>query len=162
MPCHDRGPLFPDCLDPNAAMTTPTPDALTLALQPLLVPAFTLWEAPFTWLEMVAFVLSLAMVAANMRVMPVAWPLAIVSSLLYFGLFWSYQLYGDGSLQIFFAVVSLWGWWQWLRGDHGAPLPITSLRPRAWAWLAPLAAVVVCVPLMFILQRWIFTPHAAH
>ena len=32
MPCHDRGPLFPDCLDPNAAMTTPTPDALTLAL----------------------------------------------------------------------------------------------------------------------------------
>jgi nicotinamide mononucleotide transporter len=50
MPCHDRGPLFPDCLDPNAAMTTPTPDALTLALQPLLVPAFTLWEAPFTWL----------------------------------------------------------------------------------------------------------------
>ena len=71
MPCHDRGPLFPDCLDPNAAMTTPTPDALTLALQPLLVPAFTLWEAPFTWLEMVAFVLSLAMVAANMRVMPV-------------------------------------------------------------------------------------------
>lgn len=43
MPCHDRGPLFPDCLDPHAAMTTPTPDALTLALQPLLVPAFTLW-----------------------------------------------------------------------------------------------------------------------
>lgn len=133
MPCHDRGPLFPDCLDPNAAMTTPTPDALTLALQPLLVPAFTLWEAPFTWLEMVAFVLSLAMVAANMRVMPVAWPLAIVSSLLYFGLFWSYQLYGDGSLQIFFAVVSLWGWWQWLRGtDQGAPLQVRHLPRRAW------------------------------
>ena len=33
---------------------------------------------------------------------------------------------------------------------------------QAPAWLAPLAAVVVCVPLMFILQRWIFTPHAAH
>lgn len=104
MPCHDRGPLFPDCLDPNAAMTTPTPDALTLALQPLLVPAFTLWEAPFTWLEMVAF-----------------------------GLFWSYQLYGDGSLQIFFAVVSLWGWWQWLRGtDQGAPLQVRHLPRRAW------------------------------
>jgi nicotinamide mononucleotide transporter len=107
--------------------------AITQALQPILVPAFTLWNAPFTWLELIAFVLSIAMVLANMRVNPVGWPLAIVASLLYFGLFWRYRLYGDGALQIFFAVVALWGWWQWLRGtDDGAPLRVRHLTPRAY------------------------------
>lgn len=107
--------------------------AITQALQPILVPAFTLWNAPFTWLELIAFVLSIAMVLANMRVNPVGWPLAIVASLLYVGLFWSYRLYGDGALQIFFAVVALWGWWQWLRGtDDGAPLVVRHLPTRAY------------------------------
>ena len=54
----------------------------------------------------------------NIRVNPLGWPLAIVSSLLYFALFWNSRLYGDASLQIFFAVVALWGWWQWLRGTQ--------------------------------------------
>ena len=65
---------------------------------------------------MVAFALSIAMVVFNIRVDPLGWPLAIVSSLLYFLLFWNSRLYGDASLQVFFAVVAGWGWWQWLRG----------------------------------------------
>ena len=49
----------------------------------LFAVAFTLWGSPVTWLEILAFGLSLAMVAANMRVKVVGWPLAIASSLLY-------------------------------------------------------------------------------
>ena len=54
-------------------------EALLHAARPLLAPAFTAWGSPVTWLEIVAFVLALAMVAANMRVKPVAWPLAMAS-----------------------------------------------------------------------------------
>ncbi len=79
-------------------------------------PAFSLWGTATTWLEVVAFVLSLAMVGCNIREIHWGWPLAAMSSLLYFALFWQNKLYGDASLQIFFAVVSLWGWMQWLRG----------------------------------------------
>ena len=86
---------------------------------PLLAEAFTLWGSPTTWLEVVACVLSVWMVLCNMRVDPTGWPLAIVSSLLYALLFAHSKLYGEASLQIFFAVVAAWGWWQWLRG-HGA------------------------------------------
>ena len=105
-------------------------------------PAFTLWGTPVSWLEMLAFVLAIVMVVMNMRVNPVAWPLAIVSSLLYFALFWNSRLYGDASLQIFFAVIALWGWWQWLRGTQadGAALQVRSLPARGrWGLLAALA-----------------------
>lgn len=108
-------------------------DSLLHALRPLFASAFTLWGAPASWLELIALVLSLAMVALNMRVNPLAWPLAIVSSLLYFLVFWDARLYGEGSLQIFFAAVALWGWWQWLRGtmNDGSALRVRALSRRA-------------------------------
>jgi len=116
--------------------------ALLQWLQPLFAPAFTLWSAPFTWLELVAFVLAIAMVVFNMRVNPLGWPLAIVSSMLYFFLFWNSKLYGDASLQIFFVVIAFWGWWQWLRGtaDDGSALRVRELGPRQrWQLLGVLA-----------------------
>lgn len=117
-------------------------DALLQALQPIFVAPFTLLGSPVTWLEIVAFVLAILMVVCNMRVNPVAWPLAIASSLLYFLLFWNSKLYGEAGLQVFFVVVASWGWWQWLRGtqDDGKPLQVRSLAPSArWGLLAALA-----------------------
>lgn len=114
-------------------------NALIDALRPLFAPAATIWGMPVTWLELVAFVLAIAMVVFNIRVNPLGWPLAIVSSLLYFALFWSHRLYGDASLQIFFAVVAAWGWWQWLRGTDatGGALRVRRLTARArWLLLA--------------------------
>ncbi|HEX6708546.1 MAG TPA: nicotinamide riboside transporter PnuC [Albitalea sp.] len=94
--------------------------------------AFTLWGSPVTWLEIVAFVLAIAMVVFNIRVNPAGWPLAMISSLLYFTLFWNSRLYGDASLQVFFALIALWGWWQWLRGTEadGSVLHVRSLGTR--------------------------------
>jgi nicotinamide mononucleotide transporter len=119
-------------------------EALLQAARPLLAPAFTAWGSPVTWLEIVAFVLALAMVAANMRVNPVAWPLAIASSLLYALLFADSRLYGEASLQLFFVFIAFWGWWQWLRGtvDGQAPLVVRHLtvRQRGLAAAATLAA----------------------
>ena len=107
-------------------------DSLLHALQPFFATAFTLWGSAITWVEIVAFVLAIAMVVLNIRVNPLGWPLAIVSSLLYFALFWNSKLYGDASLQIFFALVAGWGWWQWLRGTEadGALLHVRELGAR--------------------------------
>lgn len=112
-------------------------DALLQAMQPLFAAAFTLWGSPVTWLEIVAFVLAVAMVVFNIRVNPIAWPLAIVSSLLYLLLFWNSRLYGEASLQILFVVVAGWGWWQWLRGTLADG---SALRVRTLGWRGRVAA----------------------
>ena len=78
-------------------------------MEPLRAAAFSLLGSPVTWLEIVAFVLSVWMVVCNMRVNPLAWPLAIAASLLYGVLFADSKLYGEAGLQVFFALVAAWG-----------------------------------------------------
>ncbi|MCD0418241.1 nicotinamide riboside transporter PnuC [Rubrivivax sp. JA1024] len=108
-------------------------EAVLAPAQPLLRVAFTLLGSPVTWLELVAFALGVWMVLCNLRVNPLAWPLAIASSLLYALLFADSRLYGEASLQFFFIAVAFWGWWQWLRGrgDDGGPLVVHRLTPAA-------------------------------
>ncbi len=102
-------------------------------LETLVHPAFTAWGSPVTWLEIVAFVLSVAMVVGNQRQWIVAWPLAIAASALYGLLFWHGRLYGEASLQLFFIALAGWGWWQWARGQAGHALPVQRMDRRGWS-----------------------------
>ncbi len=119
-------------------------ESLLQAARPLLAPAFTLLGSPVTLLELIAFVLGIAMVLANLRVNPIAWPLAIASSLMYSLLFADSKLYGEAGLQYVFVALAGWGWWQWLRGrgDDGRALRVRRMsnRDRALALALTLAA----------------------
>lgn len=68
-----------------------------------------------TWLEAIAFVLALACVVCNVLEIHWGWPLAILSSALYFWLFFKNRLYGDSGIQVYFVLASAWGWWEWIR-----------------------------------------------
>lgn len=98
----------------------------------LFIEAFTLWGSPTTWLEIVAVILSLAMVWCNIRLIHWGWPLAVLASALYLALFWRSKLYGDAALQVMFIIVAGWGWRQWLRGvrPDGRALQVSRLSPR--------------------------------
>lgn len=106
--------------------------------------AFSLWGSATTWLEVTAFVLALIMVGCNIREVHWGWPLAIVSSLMYFALFWRSKLYGDAVLQVFFAVVACWGWFQWLRGVRadGSTLKVSAMTRHGLAGVVILCAVL--------------------
>ena len=114
----------------------------------MLDTAFTLLDTAVTWLEVLAFVLALANIACNVFEIHWGWPLSIVASGLYAWLFYASGLYGEGSVNVYFAVMGAWGWWQWLRGHRGgsdAPLQVAQLdtqgRKRALlAWLLLWAA----------------------
>lgn len=92
-------------------------------------PAFTLMTNPASWGELIGAVLGMAMVVCNIKQIHWAWPLAFVSSVLYFFVFWDFKLFAEASLQIFFAVMALWGWWQWLRGvqSNGQTITVQTL-----------------------------------
>lgn len=118
-------------------------------------PAFVLWGAPTSWLEVIAAGLALAMVGCNLREIHWGWPLAILSSLLYVGVFTQARIYGDASLQVFFAVIAGWGWYQWLRGRRadGRSLEVTRLSRRG-AGYALLACAVAWPAVALFLRRF--------
>jgi nicotinamide mononucleotide transporter len=114
-----------------------------------------LWGSPITWVEVVAVVLSIAMVWCNLRVNVTGWPLAIVASALYGVLFASSRLYGEAALQLLFIVVACWGWWQWQRGrdDDGQTLRVHRMSARQIGWVAGLT--LAAWPLLgWILDRY--------
>lgn len=121
----------------------------------LSAPAFVLGGAPTSWLEVIAASLALVMVGCNMREIHWGWPLAIASSLLYFFVFFEARIYGDASLQIFFAIVALWGWFQWRRGHRGdgGPLRVARLSPSGLA-LTLLACAIAWPAVALFLRRF--------
>lgn len=69
------------------------------------------------------------------------WWSGIVGTGLFAILFGQSHLYADVALQIFFVATSIVGWWKWVRGDHGEPLPITHTTLANLAWTVPLGIV---------------------
>lgn len=121
---------------------------LAAAWGALLAPAFTAFGSPVSWLELVAFVLAVWMVICNMRVKLLAWPLAFVSSLLYFALFWDGKLYGEAALQLLFAALALWGLWQWRFGRTRDGQALTVRRLGWRGLLKPALLTLAAWPLL--------------
>ena len=69
------------------------------------------------------------------------WWTGIVGCTLFGILFAQNRLYADVALQAFFVATSVAGWWKWVRGDHGEPLPITHASSANLAWTVPLGVV---------------------
>jgi nicotinamide mononucleotide transporter len=105
----------------------------------------------FTGLELAAALVAVVMVLANLRVNPIGWPLAIISSLMYAKIFADSKLYGEASLQFVFVALAFWGWWQWLRGrgSDGQALQVQVLTTRQ-RWVA-VAATLAGWPLLGLL-----------
>jgi nicotinamide mononucleotide transporter len=69
------------------------------------------------------------------------YPFGIAMVALYFFIFAAEKLYSDALLQVFFLVVQLYGWWNWIGGrDTGGALIVERLSARAMLhWIAGMA-----------------------
>ncbi len=70
-----------------------------------------------------------------------SWPTAIVNVVLYTVVFYEAKLYADMGLQVIYAVLSVYGWYQWLYGGVGhTTLRVSRTSPRLGALLTVIAA----------------------
>ena len=60
------------------------------------------------------------------------WPLGVITSAAYIIVFGRAGLYSDTGLQAVYLILSLYGWWHWLRGGptSDSPLPVSHVGKR--------------------------------
>ena len=69
-------------------------------------------------LELFAATLGVVAVWLTVKQNSWCWPIGLVMVLLYSWIFYDVQLYSDMLLQVVYAVLQLYGWWQWTRPDR--------------------------------------------
>ena len=104
------------------------------------------WEAAANLFNAAAIVL-----AARNNVH--TWWTSIVGCALFAYVFFIAKLYADVTLQVFFIGASAVGWWRWMSGDHGAPLPVRRTHSGPMMMMAA-AAVIVALAYGALLERF--------
>jgi nicotinamide mononucleotide transporter len=110
-----------------------------------------------SWVEIIAAVLAVLYLLFAIRQQLACWVAAFVSSCLYAWVLFGARLYMEAALNGFYAVMALYGYWQWTRGQSGRQLTITQWSAGRNA-LAVLAVVGMSLVSSYFLRR--YTPAA--
>jgi nicotinamide mononucleotide transporter len=81
------------------------------------------------------------------------WPTGLVNVLLFVVVFWQAKLYADMGLQVVYAILSVYGWYEWLYGGKGRGERAVSRTPRFVLVPLLLAGLLGLVGLGLFLRR---------
>ena len=91
-------------------------------------------------LELLAALLGAISVYLSVRQNIWSWPTAIVNVVVYAFVFYQAKLYADMGLQVIYAALSVYGWYEWLYGGaNRTELHVTRTAPRLGAVLTLIA-----------------------
>ncbi|MFA8433634.1 MAG: nicotinamide riboside transporter PnuC [Marinifilaceae bacterium] len=88
------------------------------------------------------------------------WPLGIITSALYVYVFFTSKFYADMGLQVYYLVVSVYGWYFWLKGkstELGEKLCVTHITPRLFLSLFGVNALIYAF-LVYVLVNFTDSP----
>jgi len=86
------------------------------------------------------------------------WPVGIVTSAVYIWVFYTSGFYADGSLQIYYLVISVLGWYWWRRRDEEkSGLSVTRLKLKTGIVLGVVFVILYFV-MWFVLTRFTDSP----
>lgn len=107
-----------------------------------------------TWQEYVAVFFGVASVLFSRKENILVYPTGIINTVLYTWFCFSWwSLYAEGSLNFYYTIMSLYGWYIWSRKKEGKVLPITYNNKRDWI-ISISFFILSWVVLFFILRNY--------
>ena len=90
------------------------------------------------------------------------WPLGIATSALYIYIYFVSKFYADMGLQVYYLIISIYGWYHWLHGNaadssNSKHLPVTRLTLRLLVILTAVSFLIFFI-LWFVLDSYTDSP----
>ena len=88
-----------------------------------------------TWLELIAVIAGIASVWYSRKESILVYPIGLINTTIYIYLSFKGHLLGEASVNLYYTLMSLWGWYLWTRVDpnkHTIILQITKSNARGW------------------------------
>jgi len=107
--------------------------------------------------EVLGAILGIIYIFFSIRQNIFTWPVGLISSFLYVIVFFDAKLYADMGLQVYYVVISLYGWYFWLKGKKPdarsaqVPVRITTTKLR---YILAASSLVLYVAILFILKNF--------
>ena len=107
------------------------------------------------WVEIIGVILSLIYIYLSIEQKVSLWIYGFLSSALYIVVFFQTKFYADMSLQFYYLVISVYGWFSWKKGspDSGQELPATKTSNRLILQLG-LSSVVIYFIYYLVLAKF--------
>lgn len=109
-----------------------------------------------TPLEYIAVFTGIASVWYSRKEDILVYPTGLISTVIYIYLSFKVGLYGEGSVNFYYTVMSIWGWWLWSRKDSSHQefvLRITGSTRKEW--LHQLAFCLLFYVIIFAILSWL-------
>ena len=108
------------------------------------------------YVELLGAILGIIYIFFSIRQSILTWPVGLLTSLLYVWVFFVSKLYADMGLQMYYVVISIYGWYEWLRGNqtnHSEPIRISRLPLKLGAILSVISLVIFFL-IWFVLKNY--------
>lgn len=92
--------------------------------------AFQIWDYPISYVELMGTLFGLFTVYFASRANILTWGTGIVNEVFLFILFFQVQLYADMFLQVYFFIVTIYGWYNWKTKKEKNVICEISLRSK--------------------------------
>jgi len=79
-------------------------------------------------IEVIGTVLSIVYVFLSIKQNILLWPVGLAASAIYIYIFFIYKIYADMSLQLYYVVISIYGWYFWLQKTNSSEK--SNLKPK--------------------------------
>ncbi|MFA5329841.1 MAG: nicotinamide riboside transporter PnuC [Prolixibacteraceae bacterium] len=112
------------------------------------------------YIELLGAILGIAYIFFSIRQSILTWPVGLLTSVLYVWVFFVSKLYADMGLQVYYVFISIYGWYEWLRGnrsDKSQTLAISRMSFRLGLTLSGVSLLLFGF-IWFILKNYTDSP----
>lgn len=106
--------------------------------------------------ELLGAILGILYVFLSIRQNIYTWPTGILTSLLYIFVFFRSGIYAAMSLQVYYVIISIYGWYYWLKGKNNkieSKVPVKHVNKQLWFKIGLIFLIIYTI-IFFILSKY--------